>query len=106
MGSRVRYQQDGVLDKLKQLLDNQKQQYERLSLKPSTKEFRLTDIPRFVQVPVGTQFGGFTQPVSSRVNKFPENLSQNKENFEITGFFCNQKPKQQQTPQAVSVFFQ
>jgi len=56
----VRYQQDGVLEKLKQLLDNQKQQYERLSLKPSTKEFRITDIPRLVQVPSGSLFGDKT----------------------------------------------
>jgi len=53
----VRYQQDGVLDKLKQLMDNQKQQYERLSLKPSTKEFRLTEIPQLVQVSAKTAFG-------------------------------------------------
>lgn len=59
-GKQSEYQQDGVLDKLKQLLDNQKQQYERLSLKPSTKEFRLTDIPRLVQVPAETLFGGKT----------------------------------------------
>jgi hypothetical protein len=57
VGKKVKYQQDGVLSKMRQLLDNQKQQYERLSLKSSTNVFRLTDIPQSGQVPAQNIWG-------------------------------------------------
>ena len=95
VSKKVKYQHDGVLNKLRQLLDDQKQQYERLSFKSSTKEYRLTDIPQLVQVTTGLKPFSQSNPEAFQVNKFPsmENLSPNQENFEISGFFCNQKPK-------------
>jgi hypothetical protein len=57
VGKKVKYQQDGVLSKMRQLLDNQKQQYERLSLKSSTNVFRLTDIHQSDQVPAQNIWG-------------------------------------------------